>query len=210
MLSTEASKTTTERSTTTTIVTTSRTTEKTTTTSTETTTTQMATTTTMITTETTTTEPITEVELVDAAEYICFVNPTEAYVQENYPNDMYSYEMDDVVETIEEMYTEAEEYVWNGKVLTKSSGIVPAGETPSGYKETYYNMNMMGCLDLIGYSCDGYAVRDDGVKTYDGYVMVASPDLYAYPKGSYVPTTLGMGIVVDYCPSGNLDIAVNW
>ena len=99
---------------------------------------------------------------------------------------------------------------WNGKVLTKQSGIVPAGETPSGYKETYYDLNMDGCLKLMGLSKDGYAVREDGVKTYNGYVMVASPDLNKYPKGSYVETTLGTGMVVDYCPEGNLDIAVTW
>ena len=62
----------------------------------------------------------------------------------------------------------------------------------------------------MGLDSSGYSVRSDGVKTYNGYVMVASPNLSKYPKGSYIPTTLGMGYVVDYCPSGALDIAVTW
>ena len=85
-----------------------------------------------------------------------------------------------------------------------------SSETPSGYRETYYNLNMNGCLRAMGLDSDGYGVRSDGVKTYNGYVMVASPNLSKYPKGSYIPTTLGMGYVVDYCPSGALDIAVTW
>lgn len=99
---------------------------------------------------------------------------------------------------------------WSGPVLNPHDGIVPASQTPSGYKETYYNLRMDGCLRLLGLDQSLASVRSDGVKTYDGYVMVASPNLSAYPKGSYVETTLGTGIVVDYCPSGNLDIATTW
>ena len=99
---------------------------------------------------------------------------------------------------------------WTGKKLSKSAGVVSASQTPSGYRETYYNLNMNGCLRAMGLDSDGYGVRSDGVKTYNGYVMVASPNLSRYPKGSYIPTTLGMGYVVDYCPSGALDIAVTW
>ena len=29
-------------------------------------------------------------------------------------------------------------------------------------------------------------------------------------KGEIVPTTRGMGMVVDYCPEGTLDVAVTW
>jgi hypothetical protein len=99
---------------------------------------------------------------------------------------------------------------WSGPVLNPHDGIVLASQTPSGYKETYYNLRMDGCLRLMGLDQSLASVREDGVKTYDGYVMVASPNLSAYPKGSYVETTLGTGIVVDYCPSGNLDIATTW
>ena len=107
-------------------------------------------------------------------------------------------------------YSGDEDSSWSGKKLTKSAGVVPASQTPSGYRETYYNLNMNGCLRAMGLDSDGYGVRGDGVKTYNGYVMVASPNLSRYPKGSYIPTTLGMGYVVDYCPSGALDIAVTW
>ena len=62
----------------------------------------------------------------------------------------------------------------------------------------------------MGLDQSGYSVRGDGVKMYNGYVMVASPNLSKYPKGSHIQTTLGMGLVVDYCPSGALDIAVTW
>lgn len=103
-----------------------------------------------------------------------------------------------------------DEYKWSGKKLTRSAGVVSASQSPSGYRETYYNLNMGGCLRLLGLSSDGYGVRSDGVKTYNGYVMVASPNLSKYPYKSYVPTTLGMGYVVDYCPGGSLDIAVTW
>lgn len=107
-------------------------------------------------------------------------------------------------------YSGEEDSSWSGTKLTKSAGVVRASETPSGYRETYYNLNMSGCLRAMGLDSDGYGVRSDGVKTYNGYVMVASPNLSKYPKGSYIPTTLGMGYVVDYCPSGALDIAVTW
>lgn len=107
-------------------------------------------------------------------------------------------------------YSGDEDSSWSGKKLSKSAGVVRASETPSGYRETYYNLNMNGCLRAMGLDSSGYGVRSDGVKTYNGYVMVASPNLSKYPKGSYIPTTLGMGYVVDYCPSGALDIAVTW
>lgn len=107
-------------------------------------------------------------------------------------------------------YSGDEDSSWSGTKLSKSAGVVRASETPSGYRETYYNLNMNGCLRAMGLDSSGYGVRSDGVKTYNGYVMVASPNLSKYPKGSYIPTTLGMGYVVDYCPSGALDIAVTW
>ena len=107
-------------------------------------------------------------------------------------------------------YSGDEDSSWSGTKLTKSAGVVRASETPSGYRETYYNLNMNGCLRAMGLDSSGYGVRSDGVKTYNGYVMVASPNLSKYPKGSYIQTTLGMGYVVDYCPSGALDIAVTW
>ena len=120
-------------------------------------------------------------------------------------------ETEEETEESTEAATGADEFVWDGPKLTKSSGIVPADQTPSGYKETWYPWDLHGCLDLLGYSYDGYQ-KDcpDGVQRYNGYICVASPDLNAHPKGSLIPTTLGMGIVLDFCPAGNLDIAVTW
>ena len=57
-------------------------------------------------------------------------------------------------------------------------------------------------------------VRADGVKTLGGYVMVAA-NLRISPKGSFIKTSLGTGIVVDtggfaaHNPT-QLDIATNW
>ena len=102
---------------------------------------------------------------------------------------------------------------WNCKVLNNSSGKV---EGPSGI-ETYYNLPMSGCIELMNHL--GYYgtvwTRSDGVKMLDEYVMVAA-DLSIHPKGSLVETTLGTGIVVDtgeFAHNGSgvsLDIATAW
>ncbi len=101
---------------------------------------------------------------------------------------------------------------WNGSVLTPSAGV---NMGPSG-KETYYNLPMGGVISImrsIG-NTDEYWVRDDGVKMLGDYVMVAA-HLPTRPRGSLIPTSLGMGIV---CDTGTfalnnhtqLDIAVAW
>lgn len=98
--------------------------------------------------------------------------------------------------------------------ITKQSGTF-AG--PSG-KETYYNLNMSGCVLImrnLGYSEDEYPVwtRDDGVKMFGYYVMVAA-NTYAYPKGTVIETSMGTAMVVDHCVRAEseqlLDIAVTW
>lgn len=104
---------------------------------------------------------------------------------------------------------------YNGAVLTKSAGTVMG---PSG-KETYYNLDMSTCVRIMrnmGYSEAEYpyAVREDGVKTLGGYVMVAA-NLGIRPKGSLIQTSRGTGIVVDTggFAHGNptqLDLCVNW
>ena len=184
-----------------TVVTAMLTTEATTTTNTTTTTSSTTTTTTTETTtsETTTTTEVPEIQSTEVAEVpeIEEVSEVEEVIEDDSSEEVY----DETVET---------EFVWNGKVLTRSMGVVGASETPSGLRETWYNLPMYGCMDLMGLSYDGYAIREDGVKTYNGYVMVASPDLSRWPKGSYIETTNGMGYVVDFCPGGNLDIAVSW
>lgn len=103
-------------------------------------------------------------------------------------------------------------YTWSGEKLTKQKGV---NQGPSG-KETYYNLDMSGCIKImksLGYDYE-YTVRSDGVKLYGGYVMIAA-DLSIRPKGTKVPTSLGMGIVVDTGAfvknnSTQIDIAVAW
>ena len=101
---------------------------------------------------------------------------------------------------------------WKGPVLTKSRGTITG---PSG-KETYYNLNMDGVVSImrgIG-NDDEYWVRDDGVKMFGDYVMVAA-NLKLRPRGSLVETSLGTGIV---CDTGGfakknprqIDIATTW
>ncbi len=101
---------------------------------------------------------------------------------------------------------------WNGQKLTSSAGVV---DGPNG-KETYYNLDMSGVVSImenLGYDYE-YWVRDDGVKMYGDYVMIAA-DLSSRPRGSVYETSLGYGIVVDtgsfaYSDPDQIDIAVNW
>lgn len=126
------------------------------------------------------------------------------------PEETYEETYDTYEETYEE--TEPEEYYWDGPVLTASAGRI---QGPSG-EETYYNLPMGGCIALmedLGYNYE-YSVREDGVKLYGGYIMVAA-NLDIRPKGTLVETSLGTGIVVDTggFAAGNpyqLDIAVTW
>ena len=105
-----------------------------------------------------------------------------------------------------------EEHIWRGPSLSKGRGTI---QGPSG-KETYYNLNMSGVVSIMrrmGYDYE-YWVRDDGVKMFGNYVMVAA-NLNLRPRGSLVQTSLGMGMVCDtggFASSNQtqIDIAVNW
>ena len=85
------------------------------------------------------------------------------------------------------------------------------------YKETYYNLPMERVVSIMrekGYSEKDYPywIREDGVKMFGGFVMVAA-DLNQHPKGDIVNTSLGLGIVVDTGSAikGNkIDIATSW
>lgn len=91
-----------------------------------------------------------------------------------------------------------------GDVLTPSKGTVWF----NGHKETYYNLDMSGVIanaHAMGLQGE-YWVRGDGVKMFGGYVIVAAQ----LPKGTVVATSLGTGIVLDYCPAGTYDLAVTW
>lgn len=86
---------------------------------------------------------------------------------------------------------------------------------PSG-KETYYNLNMGGVVYLMrymGYSEEEYPywIRDDGVKMFGEYVMVAA-DLTVRPKGTILESSMGTAIVVDTgdLETNQLDVAVSW
>jgi flagellar biosynthesis GTPase FlhF len=101
---------------------------------------------------------------------------------------------------------------WKGTKLTRSAGVVKG---PSG-KETYYNLNMSGVVKIMRNQGikDPYWVRSDGVKMLGNYVMVAA-SFDIRPRGTIVPTSLGLGIVCDtgtfiYSNPTQLDIAVAW
>ncbi len=117
---------------------------------------------------------------------------------------------EDLSET--KIYTPKAYTLWNGPVLTPGAGTIIG---PSG-KETYYNLNMSVCVQNAknaGAQGD-YWVREDGVKMLGEYVMVAA-DYSIRPLCTIVPTSLGMGIVVDtggfvMNNQMQLDIAVAW
>lgn len=104
------------------------------------------------------------------------------------------------------------EFVWTGPVLDQRKGV---NFGPTG-RETYYNLPMGGVIKImrsIG-NTDNYWVREDGVKMLGEYIMVAA-NLNVFPRGTIVPTSLGMGIVCDTGDSAKknprqLDIAVAW
>ena len=86
-----------------------------------------------------------------------------------------------------------------------------------GRRESYYNLPMsrvVSNMNRLGFH-GSYSVRYDGVKLFNGYVMVAG-DLSAYPRGSLIETSLGTGIICDtgtfvHTYGANaLDIATNW
>lgn len=89
---------------------------------------------------------------------------------------------------------------------------------PSG-KETYYNLPMEGVIRIMrskGYSEEEYPywVREDGVKMFGDYIMVAA-DLNIRPKGTILDCSLGTAMVVDtgdFAKTNHmqLDIATSW
>ena len=99
-----------------------------------------------------------------------------------------------------------------GPVLNARNGRI---QGPSG-EETYYNLNMnrvVSNMHNMGFKGE-YWVRDDGVKMFGDYVMVAA-DLDVHPRGSLVETSLGTGIVCDtggFAKTNHhqLDIATSW
>ncbi|MBR6289235.1 MAG: SH3 domain-containing protein [Acholeplasmatales bacterium] len=113
-------------------------------------------------------------------------------------------------EQLEQEYAKG---TWNGTALDANLGRVYG---PNGY-ETYYNLNMKNIVnELSSMGVDGnYWVREDGVKMYGDYVMIAA-DLNKYPKGTLLETSVGIGIVCDtgeFVTNGSgveIDVAVEW
>ena len=113
---------------------------------------------------------------------------------------------------LKDTLSEEAPFTWDGPVLNPSSGTVTG---PLG-KETYYNLDMSGVVSHmkgLGYEHE-YWIREDGVKMLGDYVMVAA-NLNMHPKGSIIPTSLGMAIVCDtggfaHSNPNQIDVAVNW
>lgn len=96
--------------------------------------------------------------------------------------------------------------------LTAFGGVYYYGEQ----KETYYNLPMSQVVaNAQAQGLEGeYWVRDDGVKMYGDYVIIAA-NQNVYPYGTVVDTSLGEGIVLDtggFAASNptQVDIATDW
>ena len=86
----------------------------------------------------------------------------------------------------------------------------------NGQKETYYNLPMDRILKKAEERLwvNAYWVREDGVKMFGSYVIVAAP-FDVHPWGSLVETSLGTGIVLDtglfaVDNKNQIDIATSW
>lgn len=89
---------------------------------------------------------------------------------------------------------------------TPTSGLTPESGVNyyNGTRETYYSSNI-----LYHYRTPEWTVGADGVyRDSNGYVVVASSDL---AQGSVLETSFGTAKVYDTgCPSGTVDVYVNW
>lgn len=125
----------------------------------------------------------------------------------------WAYEAEQPEWVVAALHQNKERYLADGSPVLDVDKGVNCG--PSGL-ETYYNFDMTVVTDYLqsqgvrGY----YHVREDGVKMYGDYIMVAA-NYNIHPYGSFVETSLGQGIV---CDTGGfaeysyfqLDIACDW
>lgn len=95
-------------------------------------------------------------------------------------------------------------------ILTAKLGRI----TFNGHQETYYNLNMDNVTERTDKALgktDMYWVRDDGVKMYAQWVIVAAhPSKIRYSR---IQTSLGEGIILDAHTSPDtelIDIATTW
>ena len=85
--------------------------------------------------------------------------------------------------------------------------------TYNDHRETWYDLPMQRIVEradsIYGLS-DVYAVRSDGVKTYNGFVIVAADK--SIPYGTVIETSRGTGLTLDYhtTDADVVDIATNW
>lgn len=97
-------------------------------------------------------------------------------------------------------------------VLTAPKGI----NSFCGHTESWYNLKMTKVVqradEYYGLS-DAYTIREDGVKTYNGFVICAG-NFEVHPYGSVIDTSLGTGLILDHTGKGTdktlIDIATNW
>ena len=97
-------------------------------------------------------------------------------------------------------------------VLTPAGGVNWFGDQ----KETYYNLPMEKVIEQAQNNgiYGEYWVREDGVKMYGDYIMLAC-NRDVHPMGSLVETSLGTGISLDTGAFADInptqvDIAVGW
>ena len=85
----------------------------------------------------------------------------------------------------------------------------------AGHVETWYNLKMNKVVEradnFYGLS-DVYGVTEDGIKTYNGFVILAADK--SVPYGTVVETSRGIGLVLDYHTIKNgenvYDVATSW
>ena len=98
-------------------------------------------------------------------------------------------------------------------ILTARMGVF--NNPATGMTETWYNLKMNKVVEradaYYGLS-DVFEIREDGVKTYNGFVILAADK--SVPYGTVVETSRGIGIVLDYHTVKNgknlYDVAVDW
>lgn len=102
----------------------------------------------------------------------------------------------------------------NAGVLTKKGGV----NYYNGTKETWYNLPMKRIYEKADKNFGSHHrkwTREDGVKMYGPYVVLAVPfDVYPYGTTD-IPTSLGLGIALDTgafaeVNKQQIDIAVDW
>ena len=102
----------------------------------------------------------------------------------------------------------------NAGTLNKRDGV----NYYNGTKETYYNLDMKRIYAKADANFGSHHkkwTREDGVKMYGPYVVLAVPfDVYPYGTTD-IPTSLGLGIALDTgkfaeTNKNQVDVAVNW